>query len=137
MSSFTTPLEYRVVPGPEGSGKVWYWLKEPFSYEVGELGSGLTLTVPATFVTDLASVPWPLRLVFKPDGPWAKAAVIHDFLYDKGLVSRWMADRIFLEGMKVLKINVVVRLSFYAAVRACGWLWWRKGPFLWRGMEHE
>lgn len=137
MSSFTTPLAYRAIVPPAGEPEDIYVLTEPFTYEVGELGSGLTLTVAAGFITDLASVPWPLRLLFRPDGAYAKAAVIHDFLYDRGLVSRWMADRIFLEGMKVLKVHAVVRLGFYVAVRACGWLWWQKGPFLWRGMERE
>ena len=39
------------------------------------------IVVPRGFVTDLASIPRPFWSWLPPDGPWAKAAVIHDFLY--------------------------------------------------------
>ncbi len=58
MSSFTTPLSYEPT-GTFRSGRPEYRVTAPFRYEVGEIGSGLVLTVEEGFVTDLASVPWP------------------------------------------------------------------------------
>ena len=59
MSSFTTPLSCEPT-GTFRSGRPEYRVTAPFRYEVGEIGSGLVLTVEEGFVTDLASVPWPV-----------------------------------------------------------------------------
>ena len=98
MSSFTTPLSYEPT-GTFRSGRPEYRVTAPFRYEVGEIGSGLVLTVEEGFVTDLASCPGPFCRAFPPDGPWATAAAGHDGLYAGGVVSRCMADLIFLEAM--------------------------------------
>ncbi len=66
--------------------------------------------------------------LYPPDGPWAKAAVIHDFLYvTKGLNGRYTrakADAIFYEAMGVLAVPEMKRRILYTAVRlggAGGW----------------
>ncbi len=51
--------------------------------------------VPALFCTDFASIPAPLRPIFRSNGaPWQRAAVLHDYLYACiSTVSRKRADR--------------------------------------------
>lgn len=99
----------------------------------------LYLIAPKGFVCDLTSIPEPLQGLFKPDGPYAPAAALHDLLYQNthegtfdgsplGLlnssVDRFFADRIFLLGMRTLGINPFVRMAFYDGVRLGG-----SGPY--------
>jgi hypothetical protein len=121
MSSFTSPLVFEPVDGCTRGGRALVRLTAPFSYDVGFKGSSLTLTVPAGFVTDFASVPRALTGWFPPSGPWAKAAVVHDYLYASGLISRAISDLIFLEAMEVLEVPCWRRAAMYAAVRLLGW----------------
>lgn len=114
MSSFTSPLEFELV------GRRLYCLTRSFEYHVGALNSGIVISVPAGFVTDLASVPRLFWSVFPPDGDYAKAAVIHDYLYASGQYSRLWADEIFNEAMGVLGVNPVTRWLIYKAVRLFG-----------------
>lgn len=44
--------------------------------------AGDLITVPAGMTTDLASIPRMLATSLPPDGPWARAAVVHDFLFE-------------------------------------------------------
>lgn len=62
----------------------------------------LTIIVPNGFVTDFGSVP---RLPFAYllfANLAHEAAVVHDYLYDCGMVSRKVADAIFDEAMGVI-----------------------------------
>lgn len=43
--------------------------------------AGDLITVPAGMTTDLASIPAVVSGLLPPDGPWARAAVVHDFLF--------------------------------------------------------
>lgn len=85
--------------------------------------AGDTFEVPAGFVSDLASIPKVFRtLVGRQDGPWAPAAVIHDFLYRTAIVPRGEADRIFREAMEELPgISWLQRWAMWAALRVGGW----------------
>lgn len=96
------------------------------TYYVGELGSSLSMTVEAGYLTDLASVPVVFRGLFAPDGPWAQAAVVHDYLYREGLVSRKMSDLILFEAMGVLEVPLWQRWAIYLAVRVGGGRAYRK-----------
>lgn len=79
-----------------------------------------TITVPAGFKTDLASVPR-LPFVYCLCGGRAnKPAVVHDFLYTHGIVSRKAADAVFLEAMGVVGVPLVYRLLMWAGVRLGG-----------------
>lgn len=78
------------------------------------------LIVPAGFVTDFASVP---RLPFTYllfGGVGDEAAVLHDFLYEWGLVSRKLADEVFAEACAVLGVPAWRRGPMWAAVRVFG-----------------
>lgn len=121
MSSFTTPLAY--VPtgqiSSEGFKLPLYKLTEGFTYNIGDLEAPFdVINVPVGFVTDFASIPKPFNYIFKPDGPWAKAAVIHDYLYETyPTVNRLVFDGIFYEACEVLGVNFFVRLGFFLAIR--------------------
>lgn len=120
MSEFTKSL----VVSPLADGRTWVLL-EPFSYDVGEEGSGDTIQVPALFMTDFASVPRPFWWVFPPWGRYGNAAVIHDWGYRTQTRPRREVDRIFLEGMTVLGVKRVARYLIYWSVRWWGWAaWW-------------
>jgi hypothetical protein len=84
---------------------------------------GDTFEVPAGFTSDFASIPkvfW--TVVGDPDGPWAPAAVIHDFLYRTAIVPRAEADAIFREAMEELPgISWLKRWAMWAALRVGGW----------------
>lgn len=98
-----------------------------FSYIVLET----EITVPAKFVTDLASTPKFLWLTFAPFGKHTDAAIVHDYLYSKDCIykeiDRKEADLIFLELMKLLEVPFWKRQAMYRGVRAFGWLYFRKG----------
>ena len=78
------------------------------------------LVVPRGFVTDLASVPRVFWSLFRPDGSYAYAAVLHDYLY-------WQQDRtideantIFRFAMTDLKINDFQKATLFQAVDKFG-----------------
>lgn len=118
MSSFTEDLEYEFT-GTYWKGNPIYVITKEFKYMLGSLEFPLcTFTVPVGYETDLASIPWPFNILFRPNGPWAKAAVIHDFLYTNyPEISKVISDSIFLEAMLVLKVNTFIAHLFYFAVR--------------------
>lgn len=164
LSSFVEPLQYEPT-GTFREGRPEYRLLKAFVYEVGAIGSGLSVSVPAGFVTDFASVPskWDLirglivlglalsgaaytfswssmvlyvatgfycatvavtaivHVKIKPHGKYSQAAALHDYLYLKGVVSRWMCDRILFEAMQPLNVNYATRVLIYYAVRVGGW----------------
>ena len=82
--------------------------------------------VPRGFITDLASIPRVFWRVIPPTGPYGPATVIHDFLYSNQPCSRKTADRLFLEGMKVLKVAWWKRRVMYRAVRVFGGVPWQR-----------
>lgn len=123
MSSFTAPLDYKDT-GKTFRGRPVYELTRAVTYCVGSLQDPFwTVTAPVGFQTDFASIPWPIKLVFKPNGPYAQAAVIHDYLCvlyktNRGTTfSRRVIDAIFFESMLVLKVNRVVASFLYYGVR--------------------
>jgi hypothetical protein len=123
VSSFLTELRVRPLP----DGKTWE-LCEGFQYYTDELPVEQIIAVPAGFRTDFNSTPRPLWWLFPPWGKYGKAAVIHDFLYQLKAWSRGRCDAIFLDAMTVLGVGWFTRTTMYAAVRACGWIAWRKRP---------
>ena len=112
MSAFTSPL--KVSPLPNGR---WVVLEE-FSYWTELFGECWTITVPAGFVTDFASIPRAVWWLMSPYDPThGKAAVIHDYLYASQPCSRKEADQVFLEAMQVLGCGWCRRTVIYQSVR--------------------
>lgn len=111
-------LDLRYNPNIKGPKK-WEVLSE-INYDVGFKGSGETVTVPAGYMTDLASVPWPASMLFPKSGKWNHAAVVHDWLCDHGrkVYSQAKIDRIFLDIMRLTGVNPIKRRLGYEAVAA-------------------
>ena len=121
MSSFTTPLVDKKLHGVmNAKGLQLYEIVEAFTYDIGIKGSPSTITVPAGFKTDFASTPKWSHKFLPPDGPWRKAAVVHDYMYSTGY-DRLTADVVFLEAMIVSGVNRAIAWLFFIAVRTFGW----------------
>ena len=121
-ASFLTPLRYVKLPSFR-EGRREYMLVEEFSYELGGFGTGYFITVPGGYVTDFASIPWGFRWLFPPKGLWAKAAVIHDYMYEYAHENRWgrgFCDLVFLNGMKLLGVPNVKSRTMWLIVRLFG-----------------
>ncbi len=113
MSTFTTPADLRMLDD-------YKWeLLAPFEYYRTEDPSSI-IRVPVGFKTDLASVPRLFWVAFPPHGKYAKAAIIHDYLYDHAIGTKKEADRIFLEAMKTLKVPFLQRYLAYFGARLIG-----------------
>lgn len=77
-------------------------------------------------VSDLLSVPRPLRWIIKPHRPkYIAPALIHDTLYRRGKTSRHQADRTFLKALRFSGVRFPY--VFYVAVRLFGWVHWFHG----------
>lgn len=87
-----------------------------------------TITVASGFETDLASIPRSFHWLIPVNGKHRLAAIIHDWLYAKApeWCTRKLADQVLLEAMKALGESWWRRTAMYSAVRAGGWLYWRK-----------
>jgi hypothetical protein len=111
--------------GVSSTGATLYELVEPLTV-VMEVGIGeIRITVPAGFVTDLATVPRVLWPLMAPSGQHQLAAIVHDYLYQcVGAVSRFLADAIFRDLMAHLDVPLWRRVSAYYAVRAFGGRHW-------------
>lgn len=119
-SGFLTELEVRSI-----DDKRWS-LTRPLSYQSDLLDA--CIHVPEGFVTDFASVPR-VPIVYTAFGDRAhRESVIHDYLYQKHLVSRKLADKIFLEAMKARGKKWWVRTGMYLGVRLGGRSSYKTGP---------
>lgn len=79
-----------------------------------------TLVVPVDFRTNLASIPRIFWNILPPTGKYAKAAILHDWLYTGGKKPRKECDLILREGMKALDVETWKRHLIYYAVRWFG-----------------
>lgn len=118
VSSFTTPADLRMLANYR-----WQLLAE-FVYHVGCYPSRTVINVPSGTVTDLASTPRMLWMLFPPHGEYAKAAIVHDYLYANAIGTRAWADEVFLEAMRVLGVPIWRRVAMYWAVR-----WFGRGKY--------
>lgn len=110
-------------------GKRWTLVK-PLCY----VGMHELITVPAGFETDLASTPRLFWAFLPPFGLYAKAAVVHDYLYNKQplvygqnititqRISRKDADGLFRRIMRESGVGIIKRYLMYWSVRAFGFI---------------
>lgn len=76
--------------------------------------------VPPGFVTDYASVPRAPLTYWLFGGVGDEAAVIHDHLYEKGIVPRELADAVYGEALAACGVPAWRRGPMWAAVRLFG-----------------
>lgn len=101
----------------EDLGDGYYRLLEPVYWTDS---SGVRQTVPAGFVTDLASVPrLPFIYLLFADRA-TKAAIVHDWLYSIAH-PREKADKVFHDLMKRREVSWFIRIPMYVGVRLFGW----------------
>jgi len=115
------PKEFPYPLKDDRSRPGWRVLEQPFhflSYSKGEI------VVPAGFDTDYASIPRIFWAIYAPDGSYAEAAVVHDFLYWAQPIERAEADEVFYEAMTALGVPWLRRQILYRAVRLGGWAAW-------------
>lgn len=115
MSSFTTPARFELM-----DDGYTFMLLENFEYHVGEYPSEEIIKVPKGFITDLASVPRIFWNICPPQGQYAKAAIVHDYLYVIAFRDKAYADNVFLEAMKVLGVPLWRRKLMHLAVKYFG-----------------
>jgi len=98
-----------------------WWLEGEMIYQsdlLGEDGKPVLVVIPDRYNTDLASIPRLFRRVFIKNGRHRPCAVPHDFLCRLGKkFPRRLADRIFLESMKLVGVKRRIRYPMYWAVR--------------------
>lgn len=87
------------------------------------------IVVPAGMLTDLTSVPRPLRWVVGRVGPWLEAAIVHDYLYiawqdlpDRGArqADRRFADDLMYAAMRAAKVVAPMAWLIWLSVRLGG-----------------
>ena len=117
MGEFTTPADLRI-----HDSYTWELLSD-FSYyyadNTQDSGFGI-ITVPKGTITDLASTPRIMWVVFPPIGKYSKAAIIHDYLYANAIDTKRFADDVFLDAMTVLGVPKWRRYLMYWAVHVFG-----------------
>lgn len=83
-------------------------------------------TIPKNFVTDLDSVPRVPGIYAMIKGRSVWSALLHDYLYATGEVSRKKADQVFYKAMKEEGTPAVVAWMMYRSVRLMGWKYYMK-----------
>ena len=108
---FSTTLDLRATNPGE------WQLLSPLVYTSS---AGDIYIVPTGMITDLASIPKLLRPAIDRNGLSRPAAVLHDYLYLIGSLSRKQADQLFLEALLSCGVGDFVAKGMYLAVRAFG-----------------
>lgn len=96
--------------------------KEPLTW----VSDGLTTTIPAGFITDLASIPRPLRGILDREGDSRFGSLLHDFLYATQELHRfecdeWLRRALIEYGMPSWHARV-----YWLGVRLGGWHPWNR-----------
>ena len=93
--------------------------------------------VPAGFVTDLTSIPRVFWQALRPEGRYAYAAVVHDYLYWEQKRPREEADQILKFAMEDSKVNPKLVETIYLAVRNFGQTAWSNNAKLKKSGERR
>ena len=127
-----------VLRGIPLAGTAWFALDEPLHFH-SDIAKGL-ITVPDSYLTDLASIPKPIQgeFMLHDDPAIGMGAIVHDYLYEnKGrimvdvngrmfpmLLSREQCDQILChEAMVDLGATPVQVAGVYDALRVLGDSW--------------
>ena len=98
---------------PFNDGQQWV-VTAPLTYQIGD--SPHTITVPAGFVTDFASIPRVFHALLAPTGRPGRGAIVHDYLYWEQDCTREQADWILMLAMIESGVDAVTRGLVYRVV---------------------
>lgn len=104
-----------------------YWLLlEDLTFEATRTSDGkyFSITIPAGFVTDLASIPVPLNAIYDKSGRYSSAGILHDYLYWTQFCDRKKSDRMIKEGLKATGAGYFSRNTIKYGVYWFGWAAW-------------
>jgi len=125
MSAFIKPYDTLDVDLIKDEPATWR-LNEPLVYQSDVAGQ--TFTVPAGFVTDLASTPR-IPFVYELAGGVANmASVVHDAIYQNHWVDRETADKVLREASAVTGVASWRATLMYWGVRLGGASHWKPKP---------
>lgn len=112
MGKFLSPLY--VARLPDGKSRLTRALV--FDSEVAKV----RISVPRDFVTDFASVPRLPLAYWLFGGVADEAAVLHDYIYSRGIFPRATCDAVFREAMEACKVGAFRRWPMWLGVRCFG-----------------
>ena len=85
------------------------------------------VTIPAGFLTDLASIPrWAAPWIDKAAWPWIQPGVLHDWRYASQTIKRSHADEEMIELCAEVDAPLAASCAMWLAVRLFGWSAWRR-----------
>lgn len=136
LGHFEGDLVVRYVAMPRRRWWLWwvprrriFVVDRPFRW-CGPASDPVCYQVPAGFETDFASVPFLIRILLGAmnglESDYGRSAVVHDLLYQTGLVARARADQTFYMAMLSEDVLWPTRFLMWAAVRCFGWAPWRR-----------
>ena len=121
---FISELQTRTLP-QLSRGRHLVQLIRPLVYRLRIEGMRNIIVVPKGFISDGATIPRFLWPKFPPDGPWLRAAVVHDYLCEIHC-PQWMSDAIFRNVMRADGVPLWKRRGIFYAVRVFGWMFKRE-----------
>ena len=90
----------------------WYRLKDDLVYQ----DEYYCYIICKGYLTDLASVPYPLSKWIKPNNKlYARASVLHDYCYTKQ-IGKVKSDKLYYRAMKNDNVPLRYRVPFFLAV---------------------
>lgn len=123
---FTSTLQLERLDDTSRDGRGTWRLLASLGYSSDLIGQ---VTVPAGFVTDLASVPRLPVAFFLAGGLAHAAAVVHDWLYTTHQTDRATADSVFREACQACGVSRWRAYLMWLGVRAGGaGSWGADGP---------
>jgi len=110
----------------------WYYLIEPIYWipNPDQRAHFQRVEVSKGFVTDLASIPPIFYSLLRPDGEYAYAAIVHDYLYWTQTRTRLMFDEILKSSMEDFDVDKLKIQAIYRGVRAFGERFWNENARL-------
>jgi hypothetical protein len=107
--------------------KYWVLLEDlTFEFHKKKSTQKYQIKVPVGFVTDLASVPVGVNVVFDHYGRYSTAGIIHDYLYWVQPCGRKFADRMFRDVLKACGVSWRDRYSMWSGLKGAGLVAWEK-----------
>ncbi len=127
QSLINNPVKYsRIIKGTKWNR---YTLENDISIQ---LSNGEIINIPKGFKYDLSSTPRFLWTILPPDGDFAIAALIHDYLYVNKLYGRKFSDlemlkwSIVMNGTRKISLKNIDNYTRYYGVRLFGGFVWKE-----------